>query len=101
MRERHRARVTSVASFTRVDDLEGSVRALDQLLNARFHLAELLGGCTEILHAFLEQRQCALQLDLVGIQLPDDLFQALELLFEAHDGFTSVTRAPTSPSRSV
>src|SRR5688572_7495896 len=44
---------------------------------------------------FLEQRERRVELDVVGLELPDDLLQAGQILGDAHEGST---RAGTSPS---
>src|SRR5688572_8725643 len=45
--------------------------------------------------AFLEQRERRVELDVLGLELPDDLFQPAQILGDAHE---DSTRAGTSPS---
>ena len=87
-----------------IDDLEGPVGSLDQALNLRLDLAQFLRRGTETRHALLEQRERALEIDLLGLELADNLLEPLESLLEAHGAsscFTSSTRAETRPSRST
>src|SRR6266850_5575508 len=97
---RQRPSVSSMRSFTQVGDLERTVSTLDEPLHTRFHFAQLLGRGAQTGDAFLEQRERPFQLQLLGLELAHDLLEPVKPLLEAHfDSSTSVTRAPTVPSR--
>src|SRR5688572_19176638 len=92
----------ALASFTQVRDLEGAVSAFHEPLNARLHLAQLIRRGAETRHALLEEREGALEIDVLRFQLAHDLLEPAEPLLEAHDDFRmSVARAATTPSRST
>src|SRR5688500_12027981 len=70
---RHSTSASAVRSLTQVDDLERPIGALDESLDARFHLAQFLRGRAKTGHALLEQREGSLELDPIRLELTDDL----------------------------
>src|SRR4051794_37021167 len=91
------------ASFTRIDGVERTIRALDESLNARFGLRQLLGRGAEILDALLEQRERARQLDIVALEFGGDGLEARQALLERHAELSADGRtcAFTMPSRTM
>src|SRR5687767_4878091 len=77
----------ALASFTQVRDLEGAVGALHEPLDSRLHLAQLIRRGAETRHALLEEREGALEIDVLRFQLAHDLLEPAEPLLEAHDDF--------------
>src|SRR5437867_1565344 len=67
-----------------IPKLQHAVRALDQLLYARFCFAELLGGETKELDSLFKKAEGGVEIEPLGFELGDDLLQALEIRFKGH-----------------
>src|SRR6185437_2983366 len=65
-----------------VDDVEGAIGALHQSLHTRFSGGEFVRRGAKILNAFLEQCECAREVDAVALQLLGDFLEAADALLE-------------------